>query len=212
VPRGATLECDYRAHSGSFEKVAQLGRLSLHRFRPSLGAFFAVPEGLEVPASGAPPAPLFEPSFRPYETVVLGPDDPGRVVGSPEPRSTPALTVVDPAPARDPLAAAPREPATRAEIVARTPTEIRLRVVRRDGGWLVACQTWFPGWTATVNGKERPVRRANHAFQAVELDAGANEVVLRYRPRSLVAGAWLALAGALAGALGWLAVSRARRT
>jgi hypothetical protein len=34
-------------------------------------------------------------------------------------------------------------------------------------------------------------------FRAVALDAGTHEIVFRYRPRPLLAGAWISLAAAL---------------
>jgi len=67
--------------------------------------------------------------------------------------------------------------------------------------WLVLTDTWFPGWTARIDGAETPIARANHAFRAVSLPAGAHRVEFTFRPRGLVAGAALsgvALAIALA--------------
>ena len=85
--------------------------------------------------------------------------------------------------------------------------EIRLRVDRTSPGWLVALSTRFPGWEATVNGKTVPLRRANVAFTALPVEAGASDVVLRYRPKSvkyglaITAGSLLVSAGLLAWTL-----------
>ena len=47
---------------------------------------------------------------------------------------------------------------------------------------------YYPGWRATVDGRAADIERANYAFRAIALEAGAHEVVLVYRPRSWIAG------------------------
>lgn len=42
--------------------------------------------------------------------------------------------------------------------------------------WLVYLDNYHPGWMAEINGKSRPVARANIAFKAVKLDKGLNQV------------------------------------
>jgi len=61
--------------------------------------------------------------------------------------------------------------------------------------------TFYPGWRATVDGQAAEIVRANYAFRAVALEAGAHQVVLRYRPRSLIAGTIVSGAALLAGLL-----------
>lgn len=61
------------------------------------------------------------------------------------------------------------------------PARRRLRVESDGPGLLVVSENWLPGWTAEVGGRPAPVRRANIAFQAVELPgAGVHDVELRY--------------------------------
>ena len=95
-------------------------------------------------------------------------------------------------------------PAGRVEVVRETATEVRLRVERGQAGWLVALQTHYPGWEATVDGRRAPLRRANVAFSAVPVPAGTADVVLRYAPASVryglvVSGVSLAVAVVLLG-------------
>jgi hypothetical protein len=47
---------------------------------------------------------------------------------------------------------------------------------------LVTSELAAPGWTVEVDGALRPVRVVNAGFRAVELSAGAHDVVFRYRP------------------------------
>lgn len=84
-------------------------------------------------------------------------------------------------------------PAGRVEVLREEATEVALRVTRDAPGWLVALQTYYPGWEATVDGRRVPLRRANVAFSAVPVPAGTVEVVLRYAPRSVHYG--LAVSG-----------------
>jgi hypothetical protein len=51
--------------------------------------------------------------------------------------------------------------------------------VTRPGPFVVA-DTFFRGWTATVNGRPAPISRANVAFKAVLVPAGRVELVLRF--------------------------------
>ena len=44
------------------------------------------------------------------------------------------------------------------------------------------------GWTATVDGQPVDLKRANTAFMALELGAGAHEVELRYMTPGLLEG------------------------
>jgi uncharacterized membrane protein YfhO len=60
---------------------------------------------------------------------------------------------------------------------------------------------YYPGWRATVDGQAVDILRANYAFRAIALEAGAHEVALAYRPRSLIAGTILSGAALVAVAL-----------
>ena len=95
------------------------------------------------------------------------------------------------------------------EVLEQRATEVRLRVTRADPGWLVAIQTWFPGWTASVDGKRTDLERADYAFSAVAVGAGTHDVVLRYRPVSVRYG-MIVTGEALALMVIWLATARTR--
>lgn len=71
-------------------------------------------------------------------------------------------------------------------------------------GYLVLTDTWFPGWTAHVDGRESPVERADYAFRAVRLEPGRHEVVFLYDPGSVRLGLALSVLALLAiVAFGW---------
>ena len=71
-------------------------------------------------------------------------------------------------------------------------------------GVLVVFNTWEAGWRATVDGAPARVERGDGAFQAVRLPAGTHRVAFAYRPRGLVEGLGLGLAGILATVLAGL--------
>jgi uncharacterized membrane protein YfhO len=45
----------------------------------------------------------------------------------------------------------------------------------------VLSASYDPGWTATVNGRPRPIRMVAPALVAVDVPAGTDHVVFRYR-------------------------------
>ena len=66
------------------------------------------------------------------------------------------------------------------------------------GGYLVIDDGWFPGWTATVDGHQTPVLRADYLVRAVRLPPGRHLVRLVYAPLTFLLGATITLATALA--------------
>lgn len=80
---------------------------------------------------------------------------------------------------------------------------VRLRAPR--AGLLYIADAWYPGWSATVNGKLASILIANYGFRAVVVPAGEVLVELRYLPSGFVAGAILSAMGVTAtvGLLGF---------
>jgi uncharacterized membrane protein YfhO len=68
----------------------------------------------------------------------------------------------------------------------------------RSGGYLVIDDGWFPGWTATADGRATPVLRADYLLRAVRLPPGRHLVRLVYAPLTHLLGATITLATALA--------------
>ena len=48
------------------------------------------------------------------------------------------------------------------------------------GAALVVSENWYPGWTATVDGKAATTARANYTFIGVPLTAGARRIELSF--------------------------------
>jgi hypothetical protein len=85
------------------------------------------------------------------------------------------------------------------------PNRLELSVEVRKRGLLVLSENDYPGWHATVNGKETMIHGVDGALRAIEVDAGMNRVVLRYFPRSIFFGGLLTLAAFIGTllAFGW---------
>jgi len=73
-------------------------------------------------------------------------------------------------------------------IVDEAPERVTLEARVDAPALLVLTDTFFPGWTATVDGAPVTIRRTDHAFRGVELAPGIHRVVFQYRPRSVVVG------------------------
>jgi hypothetical protein len=56
-------------------------------------------------------------------------------------------------------------------------------------GYLVLAYTYYPGWTATVDGQPAEILRADYVLLAVPVEAGQHRVELYYRPLSFILGA-----------------------
>jgi uncharacterized membrane protein YfhO len=75
---------------------------------------------------------------------------------------------------------------------------VELEVKSQSRGLLVTSETLYPGWTATVNGRETAILPTNVAFRGIPVEAGEQRVIMEYRPYSLIL--WAVIS---AGALGF---------
>jgi hypothetical protein len=72
---------------------------------------------------------------------------------------------------------------------------IDLRMNAPRDAWLFISDTWYPGWSAEVNGEPASIERANIVGRAIRVPGGEVDVRLQFAPRSLVIGCWLAAIG-----------------
>jgi hypothetical protein len=81
-----------------------------------------------------------------------------------------------------------------ARVVSYGPSRIVVDVDAVGDGILVMSEVFYPGWRAHVDGNPTQIHRANHAFRAVEVEAGSHRVELAYEPLSLKLGSVVSLA------------------
>jgi hypothetical protein len=69
------------------------------------------------------------------------------------------------------------------------------------GGYLVLLDSYSPDWQVRVDGRPGTLYRSNLLFRAVRLAPGRHRVEFVYRPRAVILGAGLSMAGLIAAAL-----------
>ena len=70
-------------------------------------------------------------------------------------------------------------------ITAYQPNNLKYTAESKNGGLLVFSEIYYPGWTATVDGKPAELGRVNYILRALSLTPGKHEVVLDFHPASV---------------------------
>ena len=99
-----------------------------------------------------------------------------------------------------------------ATVVSHTANEVSIETQSEREAVLVLTDSYYPGWTAEVDGKRTEILRADYVFRAVPLSAGRHAVVFKFRPGSFLFGAAVSCAGAAVWSVwGILLILRRRR-
>ncbi|HEV7665236.1 MAG TPA: YfhO family protein [Chloroflexota bacterium] len=92
---------------------------------------------------------------------------------------------------------------------------VAIHTISSGEAWLVLSDTYYPGWTATIDGQPTPVLRGDVLFRVVAIPGGEHDVVFRFEPASVKLGLPISLGAALVVLVG-LAIAggltRRRRT
>ena len=104
-----------------------------------------------------------------------------------------------------------------AKILSDTGTELRVAISPTVPGFLVLTDSHYPGWSAQVDGEERPILLANYFYRAVPVRPGDEEVVFAYRSHPFELGRRISVGTLLLMAVGFgvaggLHVRAARRS
>jgi hypothetical protein len=135
-------------------------------------------------------------SFMVYEATVAPDDDAALARLAAEPHAVYRRVVLaTPGAAMARPEAAPSRQVTLQSYAARA---ARWRVETSAAGYLVTTDAYYPGWRAYLDGRPAEMLRANVAFRAVAVPAGAHEVSFRYEPGSVRLGLALSALSALA--------------
>ena len=83
------------------------------------------------------------------------------------------------------------------------PDEVKIEALLPKPGFLLLLDTYFPGWTASVNGSPTQIYRADYNFRAVPLPTGKSTIRFLYEPKSLRIGTALSVMSLLAIGTVW---------
>jgi hypothetical protein len=95
-------------------------------------------------------------------------------------------------------------------LAAWSPNQLVFTCATATSRFLVLSEMYFPGWTASVDGKPTAIHRTNYLFRGVVVPAGLHTVTFTYRPRSVFMGAAISGGTALV-ALAIFAAGRRKR-
>jgi len=74
------------------------------------------------------------------------------------------------------------------EHVGYRPNHVTVKTSQEGNGFLVLMDSYFPGWTVTVDGEEQPVLQGNHFYRAVQLGPGQHTLEFAYMPEGFRLG------------------------
>ncbi|MFO7973610.1 MAG: YfhO family protein [Candidatus Hydrogenedentota bacterium] len=77
-----------------------------------------------------------------------------------------------------------------------TNASIQIAVESDKEGVLYLADTWYPGWTATIDGESVDIFPIDGLFRGVRVPEGSSVVKMVYEPHSLIIGMWTTLVAA----------------
>jgi hypothetical protein len=63
--------------------------------------------------------------------------------------------------------------------------EAKYSVNSKNGGLVVFSEVYYPGWTATIDGKPAEIGRADYVLRAMNVPAGKHETVMTFAPETV---------------------------
>ncbi len=106
-------------------------------------------------------------------------------------------------PVVDDISQSDRQPSASAPVVTREDSrELVIEAQAAEDGFLLLADTFYPGWTAQVDGTPTPIYRANLSVRAVQLSKGRHQVRFVYDPPGFARGLTITLV-AIATLLIW---------
>ncbi|BAL99008.1 MULTISPECIES: YfhO family protein [Caldilinea] len=92
--------------------------------------------------------------------------------------------------------ARPASAQDRAEIIEYDPERVRIRTQSTQPALLVLSDSFYPGWSATIDGRPALIKPVNGLFRGVVVPGGEHEVIFIFEPTGWREGLLLAMAGA----------------
>jgi len=171
---------------GRLQRLDSLDGIDVYANTAAFPLAYLVPNVRVCPSREAMYAAMMEPGFNPGETALL---------------EAPLATPVDEG-ARG-----------SAELVSRGFTDVVVRTESDRPALLVLAEAYYPGWTASVNGKPAEIIPVYSVFRGVTVPAGPSEVLFTYFPAAFKMGLACSILFLVAGAIaGLLSLRHAIRT
>ena len=79
----------------------------------------------------------------------------------------------------------PQDSTAKVNITSYEPNHLTYTAETGKGGVVVFSEIYYPGWTATVDGKPATLGRVNYILRALRLEPGKHEVVLDFHPKTI---------------------------
>jgi membrane protein YfhO len=91
------------------------------------------------------------------------------------------------------------------------PNSVRVHTSADKDAWLVLSDTYYPGWTATVDGQLTTVLRGDVLFRVVPVPGGEHDVEFHFEPASVKLGGAISLMAFVVVVVGLVLAGRAAR-
>lgn len=78
------------------------------------------------------------------------------------------------------------------------PNKVEIYVNATESGYLLLTDSYYPGWTADLDGKPIRILKGDYAFRAIKVEPGQHTVKMTYQPESFKRGVLFAEVGGLA--------------
>jgi hypothetical protein len=153
---------------------SQSGGYKIYENTAVLERFFFVKRVRTVDTLTQAAAIVQSPDFRPSEDAIV--EAPGEIFDMP-----------------------PSDSSVR--VISYAPSAIRLRTAATAPSFLVAAESYYPGWQASIDGNSASLYPTDAAFRGVRVPAGAHTIDFRFVPRTLYRSAAVSVI-ALAALLG----------
>ena len=177
----------FPVESEGFAREIPLDSLAGHLYEVEdpLPRAYVVPTGSLVGDQVEAINRVLDPDFDLRASVVIT-DSTGDVVGGPgspprEGRSFPGATIME--------ASANR---------------VQVELNEASSGYVVLTDSYYPGWSAHVDGERREIQLANYFFRAVAVRPGDHEVVFTYRSSAFDLGTRLSFLFIVLGMFLWI--------
>ena len=155
--------------SGKFHEIYENAAAGwrIYENKNAFPRFYMVPDARILPTSDEVFKVINEESVNPKDTVLLAREDVTGYIpqGNCQNKLLGAVTVQE-----------------------YNPTSIHLQTNNHCDGFLMSSEIYYPGWQASIDGKNTPIWQGNLAFRVIFVPAGIHTIVYRYVPWTLYAG------------------------